>query len=281
MGYAIPVKPGAKVDLANIEPKQDGGLTKEAGQKRLQSLVAELADLQELLYAAGDHALLVILQGMDTSGKDGTVREVFADVSPIGCQVVGFKVPTAEELGHDFLWRIHQMTPVRGMITVFNRSQYEDVLVVRVRGLASEAVWRPRYEQINAFEALLASTDMIVVKCFLHISKEEQEERLRAREADVTKAWKLSIGDWEERAFWNDYQAAYAEALSRCSTKPVPWLIIPADRKWFRNLAVAEALVETLRPYRDGWLKILGERGAEELAKIKGLRGRGNGATSA
>ena len=273
MTFALRTTPGTQVDLAAIAPKQDGGLTKAEGEERLAALVAELADLQELLYAAGDHALLVILQGMDTSGKDGTVREVFADVSPVGCHVVGFKVPTAEELGHDFLWRIHQKTPVMGMLTVFNRSQYEDVLVVRVRGIAPESVWRPRYEQINAFESLLASTGTIIVKCFLHISKEEQEERLRAREADVTKAWKLAVGDWEERAFWDDYQAAYAEAITRCNTPHSPWAIIPADRKWFRNLAVAETLVETLRPYRDSWLAALGERGADELVKIRALRG--------
>lgn len=272
MGYGIRVTPGTTVDLAEIPPKQDGGLTKAEGEARIAALVAELADLQELLYAAGDHALLVILQGMDTSGKDGTVREVFAEVSPVGCRVVGFKAPTAEERGHDFLWRIHQQTPVAGMLTVFNRSHYEDVLIVRVRGLAPEAVWRPRFEQINAFEALLAETGTIVVKCFLHIGKEEQEERLRAREADVTKAWKLSIGDWEERAYWDDYQAAYAEALSRCSTERAPWTVIPADRKWFRNLAVAEALVETLRPFREGWLSVLAQRGAEELTKIEAMR---------
>lgn len=272
MGYGIRVEPGTSVDLAKFAPKQDGGLTKAEGEERLGQLVAELAELQELLYAAGDHAFLVILQGMDTSGKDGTVRAVFADVSPIGCQTVGFKAPSAEERGHDFLWRIHQKTPMKGMMTVFNRSHYEDVLVVRVRGIAPESVWRPRYKQINAFEDLLVKTRTIVVKCFLHISKEEQERRLRDREADVTKAWKLSAGDWEERAFWDDYQAAYAEAITRCGTPHAPWIIVPADRKWFRNLVVAEALVEALRPYREGWLAAMGKRGAEELVAIEALR---------
>ncbi len=273
MGFAIPVKPGTKVDLAKIEAKQDGNLTKDEGAEALKSLTAELAELQELLYAAGERALLVFLQGMDTSGKDGTVRDVFADASPIGVQAVGFKAPTADELAHDFLWRVHKQVPAKGMIAVFNRSHYEDVLVVRVRELVPESVWRPRYEQINNFEALLTESKTIVVKFFLHISKEEQEERLRAREADVTKAWKLSAGDWEERAYWDAYQGAYAEALSRCSTKAAPWHIVPADRKWFRNIAVAETLVETLRPFRDEWLSDLGARGKEELAKIKALRG--------
>lgn len=273
MGFAIPVKPGKSIDLAKIETRQDGGLTKDEGAERLKALTAELADLQELLYAAGERTLLVLLQGMDTSGKDGTVRDVFADVSPIGVQVVGFKVPTHEELAHDFLWRVHQKIPARGMIAVFNRSHYEDVLVVRVHELVPEAVWRPRYEQINNFEALLTESNTILVKFFLHISKEEQQERLRAREEDVTKAWKLSVGDWEERAYWDAYQAAYAEALSRCSTEAAPWHIVPADRKWFRNIVVAETLVETLRPYRDDWLSDLSERGQEELVKIKALRG--------
>ena len=273
MGFAIPVKPGTPVDLAQIETRQAGGLTKDEGAERLKALTAELADLQELLYAAGDRALLVLLQGMDTSGKDGTVRDVFADVSPIGMQVVGFKAPTAEELAHDFLWRVHQKVPARGMIAVFNRSHYEDVLVVRVHELVPEAVWRPRYEQINNFESLLVENNTIVVKFFLHISKEEQEERLHAREEEVTKAWKLAAGDWEERAYWDDYQEAYAEALSRCSTAAAQWNIVPADQKWFRNIVVAETLVETLRPFRDEWLSDLEERGKEELAKIKALRG--------
>lgn len=273
MGFAVPVKPGKSVDLAKIETRENGGLTKDQGAERLKALTAELADLQELLYAAGERALLVLLQGMDTSGKDGTVRDVFADTSPIGVRVVGFKVPTADELAHDFLWRVHQKVPAKGMIAVFNRSHYEDVLVVRVHELVPERVWRPRYEQINNFESLLTESNTIVVKFFLHVSKEEQEERLRAREEDVTKAWKLSVGDWKERANWDAYQEAYAEALSRCSTKTAPWYVVPADRKWFRNLVVAETLVEILRPFRDDWLSSLGERGKVELAKIKELRG--------
>lgn len=273
MGFAIPVEPGTTVDLAQIDPRQDGGLTKEEGVQHLKHLATELADLQELLYAAGERALLVLLQGMDTSGKDGAVRDVFAETSPIGVRAVGFKAPTADELAHDFLWRVHKAVPAKGMVAVFNRSHYEDVLVARVRELVPEAVWRPRYEQINDFEALLVESQTIVVKFFLHISKEEQEERLRAREENVTKAWKLSVGDWEERAYWGAYQEAYAEALTRCSTTAAPWYIVPADRKWFRNIAIAETLVGALRPYRDGWLAALEERGEEERAKIKALRG--------
>lgn len=277
MGYAIRVTPGKLVDLGAVDPRQDGGLTKVDGAEQLGVLTAELAELQELMYAAGDRSLLVILQGMDTSGKDGTVRSVFRDVSPIGVRVTGFKVPSGEELTHDFLWRVHKQTPERGMVAVFNRSHYEDVLVVRVRDLAPEPVWRPRYDQINAFEALLTASGTIVVKFLLHISKEEQESRLRAREEDVTKAWKLSAGDWENRVYWDAYQTAYAEAITRCASAAAPWYVIPADRKWFRNVAVAETLAGILRPYRQGWLDTLAARGREELEQIKALRGEGAG----
>ncbi|CAA9561579.1 MAG: Polyphosphate kinase 2 [uncultured Thermomicrobiales bacterium] len=272
MPFAIPVHPGESPDLPAIDTRADGGMKKTAGVAALAPLARELGDLQELLYAAGTHSLLLILQGMDTSGKDGTVRSVLRYVNPTGCRVVGFKVPSVVERAHDFLWRVHRETPERGAMVVFNRSHYEDVLVTRVNGLIEEPTWRARYGHINAFERLLVDAGTIVVKIFLHISEVEQEERLRAREADPTKAWKLSAGDWVERRRWDDYQTAYGEALAACSMSHAPWWIVPADRKWFRNLAVAEAVVSALRPHRPTWEAELDRRGASELAEISALR---------
>lgn len=272
MEYTIEVRPDKAVNLANIDTRENGGLEKSEGNRRLLGLRGELSELQESLYAAGTHALLLVLQGMDTSGKDGTIRHVFKQVNPLGVRGIPFKTPTARELARDFLWRVHREVPEKGMIAVFNRSHYEDVVVVRVNDLVDERTWRGRYDDINAFERLLVDTGTIVVKCFLHISAEEQEERLRAREQDVQKAWKLSAGDWIERRNWDAYQAAYQDALNACSTKAAPWHIVPADRKWFRNLAVANLLVETLRPYREGWLAELERRGQEELAAIRAIR---------
>ena len=274
MGYAIRVRGASRVDLDTVDTRADGGLTKEEGTARLAALTAELGELQELLYAADTHAVLLVLQGMDTSGKDGTIRHVLVDANPLGCRVVGFKAPTATELAHDFLWRVHREVPERGILCVFNRSHYEDVLVARVRGLVPEPTWRARYDHINAFEALLADNGTLVAKCFLHISADEQRERLLAREQDVTKAWKLSAGDWEERTRWDAYMAAYADALARCGTDRAPWHVVPADRKWFRNLAVAEVLVDLLRPYRDDWLAALDARGKAELAALRASPGR-------
>jgi PPK2 family polyphosphate:nucleotide phosphotransferase len=272
MEYTITVQPNKFIDLAKIDARQDGGLTAAEGKERLIALGKELSDLQVLLYAAGTHALLLVLQGMDTSGKDGTIKHVFKHVNPLGVHGVPFKKPTARELAHDFLWRVHREVPEKGMIAVFNRSHYEDVVVVRVNNLVDEDTWRGRYDHINAFERLLVDTGTIVVKCFLHISADEQEERLRAREQDVEKAWKLSAGDWIERRNWNAYQEAYQDALNACSTEAAPWYIVPADRKWFRNLAVTDLLVETLRPYRAAWLAELDRRGREELAAIREIR---------
>jgi PPK2 family polyphosphate:nucleotide phosphotransferase len=277
MGYAIKVDGRTKHILDAIDPRADGGMEKEEAQARFAQLGEELRELQELLYAADDHSLLVILQGRDTSGKDGAIRKVFDYVNPLGCRVESFKVPTAEELAHDFLWRCHKVTPARGMITVFNRSHYEDVLVVRVHNLVPEKQWRGRYEHINNFEHLLAENNTIIVKFCLHISKEEQEQRLLAREQEVSKAWKLSVGDWKEREYWDDYTAAYEEALQRCSTAEAPWYVIPADRKWFRDLAIAETLVDALRPFRQDWLQALEEMGQvakRELREYRAQAGR-------
>jgi PPK2 family polyphosphate:nucleotide phosphotransferase len=268
MSEAHLVPPTAPFRLSEIATSADGGMDKEAGRARLAELQAELAELQEELYAAGTHSLLVILQGMDTSGKDGTIRGVLGAADPVGCRVESFKVPTEEELAHDFLWRVHRVVPRRGLITVFNRSHYEDVVVVRVLDLAPEEVWRPRFEQICHFESLLSASGTIILKFFLHISHDEQEERLLAREANPTKAWKLSAGDWRDRERWDDYQRAYEEAIERTSTAEAPWYVVPADRKWFRNVAVAEVLVRTLRAHQPAWrvrLERMSEAGRAEV----------------
>ncbi len=266
------VEPGSTLKLERFDPRYAAGLERAVAEAEFAQLTTEIDELQELLFGAGTHSLLIVLQGMDTSGKDGTVRKVFSQVSPLGSHVTSFKVPTEEELAHDFLWRVHLRAPAKGMIGIFNRSHYEDVLVVRVHQLVPEAVWRARYRQINEFERTLIQNGTIMLKFFLHISPEEQAERLQEREQDVTKAWKLSAGDWRERQYWSDYMAAYEEALSQCSTAYVPWQIVPADRKWFRNYAIARTVVETLRGYRDEWLERLGRIGQERLAELQAYR---------
>jgi PPK2 family polyphosphate:nucleotide phosphotransferase len=272
MDHAFKVAPGKKVRLSDYDPAANGGMSREEGQIKLGKLTAELGAIQEELYAAGQHSVLMIVQGMDTSGKDGTIRGVLVDVNPLGCRVESFKVPTEEELAHDFLWRAHRVTPRKGMLGVFNRSHYEDVLVVRVHKLVPEKVWKARYDQINAFENILANNNTIVLKFYLHISKEEQEQRLLQREQDVTKAWKLSAGDWREREHWDNYIAAYQDALQRCSTDAAPWYIVPANRKWYRNLAVCETLVETLREHRKDWSMALDTMSKARLAELAEFR---------
>jgi PPK2 family polyphosphate:nucleotide phosphotransferase len=272
MAYAYRVKPGEKIDLKEHDPSADSGLSKEEGQERFLKLSAELDLLQEELFAAATHSLLIVFQAPDTGGKDGAIRRVLDSFNAQGVRVESFKVPTPEELAHDFLWRVHKVTPERGMVGVFNRSHYEDVLVVRVHNLVPESVWRKRYDQINEFEELLAENNTIILKFFLHISKEEQKERLLAREQETMKYWKLSAGDWKEREFWDDYTAAYEEALSRCSPKHAPWYVVPANRKWFRDLAVAEAIIEALKEYRARWrdaLEAIGEKRKAELEEYR------------
>lgn len=246
---AYRIKPGSKVNLEKFDPSDssvfDGD--KEKSKEVLVKLNSEMADLQERLYAEHKHALLIVLQGMDTSGKDGTIEHVFDGVNPQGVTVASFKAPTAEELSHDYLWRIHKRTPGKGEITIFNRSHYEDVLVVRVHELVSEKVWSKRYQDINNFEKTLAAEGTTILKFFLHISKEEQKQRFLDRLADPAKHWKFNPGDLKERDRWKDYQKAYEDAISKTSTKYAPWYIVPADRKWFRNLFIAQVIVETLK----------------------------------
>src|SRR5437660_1259277 len=224
------VNEGSKVNLKDYDPNYtDEQSDKHAAAAELQQLCDELGELQELMTGAGHHSLLIILQGMDTSGKDGTIRHVMSHVNPQGCEVHSFKAPTSEELSHDFLWRVHKVTPPKGMMGIFNRSHYEDVLIVRVHGLVPKDVWSGRYSEINNFERLLAESGTIILKFYLHISRDEQEQRLLAREQDKDKAWKINASDWVERKYWKDYQEAYEDALSECSSKEAPWYIVPAN----------------------------------------------------
>lgn len=269
MAYAHKLTGNKPIKLRDFDTEDDAGLNREVAEEKLKKLSAELTRLQELLYAAGQHSVLIVLQGRDTSGKDGTIKTVMGPLNSLGCQVASFKVPTSEELAHDFLWRVHKQTPGKGEITIFNRSHYEDVLVVRVHKFAPEKVWRARYDHINNFEKLLADSNTIVLKFYLHISKQEQEQRLLEREQDATKYWKLSAGDWKEREHWNDYTRAYEDAINRCATPHAAWYIVPANKKWFRNLAVAEAVVNALKPYEKQWMKRLDEIGEQAMAEIR------------
>ncbi len=273
MQLAWKVEADSKVKLQDYDPGYVDEHTDPAlARAELEQLGAELSELQELLAAAHHHSLLVVLQGMDTSGKADTIRQVMAHVNPQGCEVRSFKAPTPRELDHDFLWRVHRVTPGRGVIGIFNRSHYEDVLVVRVHNLVPEKVWSQRYAAINHFEHVLAQHDMIILKFYLYMSNEEQERRLLARQKDKMDAWKLSTADWAERKYWDAYQDAYEDALSKCSTDEAPWYIVPADNKWYRNLLVARTLVYTLRQYKEEWLDKLVERGERELALIEQIQ---------
>lgn len=272
MAYLQKLTGAQPIKLRDFDPEFDAGLNKQQGEEKLKSLSLELTRLQELLYAAGQHSVLIVLQGRDTSGKDGTIKAVMGPLNSLGCQVASFKVPTEKERAHDFLWRIHGQTPGKGEITIFNRSHYEDVLVVRVHKLVPDKVWRSRYAHINDFEKLLTESGTIILKFYLHISKDEQEKRLLERAEDPEKYWKLSVGDWKEREHWNDYTRAYENALNQCGTPHAPWFVVPANKKWFRNLAVAETIVNALRPYEKQWRKHLESIGEKEKAAIEAYR---------
>lgn len=261
-----------KIRLRDFDPEDDGGLKREAAEEKIERLREELSKLQELLYAGSENSLLIILQGRDTSGKDGTIRHVMGSFNPQSCSVASFKVPTEMELAHDFLWRVHARAPSRGQITIFNRSHYEDVLVARVHHLVPQRVWRARYHHIDQFEHLLAEAGTIILKFYLHISKAEQEKRLLEREEDPTKSWKLSVNDWQERAYWGAYTKAYEDAINRCSTEGAPWFVVPANKKWYRNLVVASAVVDALEPFRKRWIERLEQIGRDERSKIRAFR---------
>jgi PPK2 family polyphosphate:nucleotide phosphotransferase len=241
------VRPGQKVNLAAFNPG-DTRLApdKERAEAMFVKSQLRLAALQEMLFAGHERKVLIVLQGTDTSGKDGVIRHVIGSFNPQGIRVVSFRQPTVEELDHDFLWRVHRHVPGRGDVVVFNRSHYEDVLVVRVHSLVPQEVWKQRYEQINAFERLLSDSGTLILKFFLHIDKDEQRRRLDARLEDPTKSWKFNEGDLKERRLWKDYQRAYEDALSKTSTERAPWYIVPANHKWYRNYLVGAILVNAL-----------------------------------
>jgi len=243
---AMRVTPGDRVDLSKIDPGDTHGFDKEGGKDAVDELLDRLTELQERLWAEQQRSVLVVLQGIDAAGKDGTIRKVMTAFNPQGCPVSSFKVPSTEELAHDYLWRIHKRVPAKGEVGIFNRSHYEDVLVVRVHDIVPKKVWSGRYEQIVEFEENLTENGTTIVKFFLYIDKDEQRERFQARYDDPTKHWKFALGDLEERKRWDDYIAAYEDALSKTSTDAAPWYVIPANHKWFRDLAVASILEATL-----------------------------------
>ncbi len=243
------VEPDSRIRLSEWDPSDKSAfpVSKKQGKRRLWELNLQLEELQELLYAEHEHKLLIVLQAMDTGGKDGTIRHVFDGVNPQGVHVASFKQPTPAELDHDYLWRVHKHTPGKGEIVIFNRSHYEDVLVVRVHELVPEEVWSRRYDHINNFERMLADEGTTILKFFLYIDKDEQKERLQARLDEPHKRWKFNPGDLDDRALWPKYIEAYEEALSKTSTAWAPWYIVPANRKWYRNLVIGTVIVETLQ----------------------------------
>lgn len=241
------VKPGEKLNLAEIDPGQKGGyVSNDVALPEITKYVTRMAEMQALLYANADQSLLVVLQALDAAGKDGVVRHLFSGMNPQGTSVFGFKQPSAVEAAHDFLWRAHQRTPGKGEVVVFNRSHYEDVLVVRVHELVPTAVWSQRFEMINDFEKLLTQNGTRILKFFLHISPEEQLERFKQRLDDPARNWKISEADYSERELWPKYTEAYEEALAKTSTAHAPWFVIPANHKWFRNLAASQIIAETM-----------------------------------
>ena len=246
LGDRLRVKLGAKVDLKKVDPGATHGFDKEAAETILAEDLERLRDLQERVWAEGKRRILIVLQGIDTAGKGGTIEHVMGAFNPQGCHVHGFKVPTPEELAHDYLWRVHARVPKSGEIAIFDRSHYEQVLIVRVAGLETNARWQQHYDEINAFERLLVDSGTTILKFFLLIDRDEQRERLQARVDDPNKRWKFRMSDLETRAQWDDYIAAYEDMLERCSSADAPWFVVPSNRKWFRNLAVARILADAL-----------------------------------
>ena len=242
--------PGSKIRLKDYDPDYHEDYDKKSANKETDRLQARMCELQEMLHAQGTQSLLIVLQAMDTGGKDGTIKKVFEEINPVGVHVTSFKAPTTHELAHDFLWRVHQHTPSKGVIGIFNRSHYEDVLVVRVNQLVPPEVWKGRYEHINHFERLLVDNGTRILKFYLHISKEEQKARLQARLDNPQKQWKFSLGDLPVRERWDDYMEAYEAGLTRCNTEYAPWHIVPANYKWYRDLVVTRAIVDAMEDMR-------------------------------
>ena len=270
----------SKIRLDKISADPPAGMTKDKATKRFEALGEELFGLQDQLFGAKLASVLVVLQGRDGAGKDGTIKHVVGCLNPRGVAVTSFGVPTDEERGHDFLWRVHRHAPRLGEFAIFNRSHYEDVLVVRVHELVPKKLWQERYEHIADFEELLAEHGTIVLKYFLHITKEEQEKRLLEREEDPKAAWKLNPRDWQERDHWDAYTEAYEEAIARTHTGHAPWIVVPANKKWYRNLVVAESIVEALRGHRGDWsakLEAMGKAGRADLEAYRSQRRRTKG----
>ena len=267
-----------KIRLDRISADPPKGITKEKARKRFEKLGEELFDLQDEMWGAKVNSVLIVLQGRDSAGKDGAIKHVAGCLNPRGVRVHSFGVPTDEEREHDFLWRVHRHAPRLGEFAIFNRSHYEDVLVVRVHDLVPRKLWKERYGHIADFEELLAEHGTIVLKYFLHISNKEQKERLLERERDPRAAWKLNANDWKEREYWDDYTEAYEDAISRTAAPHAPWIVVPANAKWYRNLVVAESIVEALRGHRKTWSRTLGDMGRErraELARARSARRAG------
>lgn len=261
---AQPVKITAPIRLKDFDPDYHEGLDKDETREKTIKLTERIGDLQELLHADADQALLILLQGMDTSGKDGAARKLLEFVNPAGVETANFKKPSTEELAHDYLWRVHKLIPRYGNIGVFNRSHYEDVLIVRVLKLQPNSVWEERYDQINGFEKYLVQNRVVVLKFFLHISSDAQAERLKARIEDPRKNWKFEMSDLEMRAQWGKFQKAYEDAINYCSTRYAPWHIIPADRKWYRDYVIAKIVAKTMEGMKLKWPKA-----KEDLSKIR------------
>ena len=243
---ALRIKPGSRVRVERRDPAATIGWDKVSAEPQIAKQLARMTELQARLWAESKRAVLVVLQGIDAAGKDGTISKVMEAFNPQGCPVTSFKVPSSEELSHDYLWRVHKAVPRKGEIGIFNRSHYEDVLIVRVHGIVPRKVWSTRYDQINDFEQMLTENGTTIVKFFLTISRDEQRARIQARYDDPKKRWKFSMGDLAERKLWDQYQAAFDDAISKTSTRWAPWYVIPANRNWFRNLAVSSILADTL-----------------------------------
>ena len=270
-----PVVSKKSTRLADRDARVRGDVKTGAALERASAKEsARISNLQRVFYADARHALLIVLQGRDAAGKDGTVKHVAGFLNPRGVQVVSFGVPTPEETQHDFLWRVHRHAPRLGEFAIFNRSHYEDVLVVRVHDLVPKKLWKKRYDHIAGFESLLAEHNTIVLKYFLHITKAEQKDRLLEREQRPETAWKLNADDWREREYWDEYTEAYEDAISKTACKHAPWTVVPANAKWYRNLVVAESIAAALRPHRDEWFDKLKAIGKERREALRAYRGK-------
>jgi PPK2 family polyphosphate:nucleotide phosphotransferase len=261
-----------KVRLDDISADPPKGMSKEKAHQRLAALGEEMFELQDAMWGAKVNGVMVVLQGRDSAGKDGAIKNVVGFLNPRGVNVVSFGVPTLEERQHDFLWRVHRHAPRLGEFAIFNRSHYEDVLVVRVHGLAPGKLWKERYGHIADFEELLAEHGTIVLKYFLHITKKEQKERLLEREKSAQTAWKLNPSDWQDRDRWDEYTEAYQDAISKTAAPHAPWIVVPANAKWYRNLIIAQSIVDTLRPYRKRWKKTLDAMGRDGRTGLAAYR---------